>query len=145
MEKIDLKGIMNNKRFGAALIAFVVLVNVISTAYASDGGVTADSIGLKISCVLCKLASLVFITAGALASLVIIMAGVRWVTSGDDPGARQAAKTTIISAFVGLIVIMLAVFIVALVVQGILPNYVKPQEWIGTGGCGTLCTNAGFS
>jgi disulfide bond formation protein DsbB len=146
MDKKRFKWIMDNKKAGAMLLAVVVFINVLSiAAFASSGAVTTDSIGGKISCVLCKLASLVYITAGAIASLVIIMAGLRWVTSADDPGARNAAKTTIISAFVGLIIIILAVFIVALVLNNI-PGMdgVDPMEWM-TGGCDSICTNAGFA
>jgi uncharacterized membrane protein YbhN (UPF0104 family) len=146
MDKKRFKWIMDSKKAGAMLLVVVVFINVLSiAAFASNGDITTDIIGKKISCILCKLASLIFITAGALASLVIIMGGVRWLTSADDPGARAAAKTTIISAFVGLVIIMIAVFIVALVVQGILPNNVRPNEWIGQGGCTNICTDAGFS
>ena len=81
-----------------------------------------------------SLASLIFLTAGAIASLVIILAGVRWVTAADDPGARNGAKTTIISAFVGLIIIMIAVYIVAVVINGILPMRIDPTKWL-SGDC----------
>ncbi|MFZ2455267.1 MAG: hypothetical protein WAX07_02170 [Candidatus Altiarchaeia archaeon] len=92
--------------------------------------------GQKISCALCKIASLVFLVVGAVAALVIVMAGLRWTTSGDDPGARQAAKTTIISAFVGIIIVVIAVYIVSIVINGIMGSMasIDPSKWM-TGNC----------
>jgi len=40
---------------------------------------------------------------GALASLVIVLAGYNWVQSGDDPGRRKKAMDMIINAIIGLV------------------------------------------
>jgi len=95
---------------------------------AADGVNEATS---RINFALCKIAQLILLTAAGIAALVILFAGIRWVTSADDPGARQAAKTTIISAFVGLVIIGVAVYIVTVVVDGLLPSSgVKPSTWM---------------
>jgi hypothetical protein len=136
--------VLSNKKYTYSLLAMLIVFICVEQTFAAGSG-TADtdlmtSATGAINKVLCKLASLIFFTAGAIASLVIIMAGLRWVTSSDDPGARQAAKTTIISAFVGLIIIMIAVYIVAIVINGILPgadknNQIDPTKWL-SGQCG---------
>jgi hypothetical protein len=76
------------------------------------------------------------------------MGGLRWVTSADDPGARNGAKTTIISAFVGLVIIAIAVFIVSMVVSGLFStSAVDPTSWITgcgkKGEAGTACSTWG--
>ena len=117
---------------------------------AADGVNEATS---RINFALCKIAQLILLTAAGIAALVILFAGIRWVTSADDPGARQAAKTTIISAFVGLVIIGVAVYIVTVVVDGLLPSSgVKPSTWMSgkcpepakaPAGGGTTCAAAG--
>jgi len=112
-------------------MAMMVLGTFISTAAAQQEAANA------INCVICKVASLIFMIVAALAALVIILAGLKWLTSGDDPGARAAAKTAIISAFVGIIIIFVSVYVVSWVIQG-LPGMntlkVDPTQWL-SGSC----------
>ena len=145
-----MNGLINallNKRYAytafAMLIVFLCVEQTFAQATSGSDKDLMNTATNQINKVLCKLASLIFFTAGAIASLVIIMAGLRWVTSSDDPGARQAAKTTIISAFVGLIIIMIAVYIVAIVINGILPDSnIKPTYWL-SGSCGGGSSSGG--
>jgi uncharacterized membrane protein YjgN (DUF898 family) len=141
MNKYRLVNVLLNKKCVYAALALFILFFSVGQTFAQAATGTSDSNLLstatgQINKVLCKLASLIFFTAGAIASLVIILAGVRWVTAADDPGARNGAKTTIISAFVGLIIIMIAVYIVAIVINGILPtSNIQPTAWL-SGSCG---------
>jgi hypothetical protein len=138
MNKYDFLRIISNRRFCTfALIALMVFANTATIAFASD------DVGNAANClntVFCNIARLIFMIAAALAALIIILAGLRWITAGDDPGARQGAKTTIISAIVGLIIIMIAVYIVAIVVNGMLPgaSEVSPSAWMA-GDCNLGC------
>ncbi len=45
----------------------------------------------------------------------LIWGGIRWITSGGDKGSVQAARSTIIAAIVGLVIAMLAFFILNIV------------------------------
>jgi len=63
--------------------------------------------------------SIVFTVTGAIAVLIIVIAGFRYVTARDDAGAVGAAKNTIIYAVVGLVVSVTAFSIVNFVVEGI--------------------------
>lgn len=49
---------------------------------------------------------------GVIAVLMIIVGGLRYITSGGDSGKVSAAKTTIIYALIGLVVVALAQLIV---------------------------------
>jgi hypothetical protein len=139
MNKYDFLRIISNRRFCTfALIALMVFGNLATIAFATG---EVDIAACNLNRVFCNIARLIFMIAAALAALIIILAGLRWITAADDPGARNGAKTTIISAVIGLIIIMIAVYIVAIVVNGMLPGgeAVSPISWMGAEGC-TECT-----
>lgn len=56
---------------------------------------------------------------GAIAVLIIVLAGFRLITSQGDPGAVTTARNAIIYALIGLVVIMFAFAIVNFVVLGV--------------------------
>lgn len=55
--------------------------------------------------------------AGILAVILIAIGGIRYATSGGDPGQTKAAKETIIYAIIGLIVAIFAQGLVAFVLS----------------------------
>lgn len=61
--------------------------------------------------------AIVFTTLGALAFLMLVIGGVRYVASQGDPQATAKAKGTIIYALIGLVVAISAVSIVSLVLR----------------------------
>lgn len=63
--------------------------------------------------------SIVFGVIGALAVLIIVLAGLRFITGGDDPEKIARAKRTIIFAFVGLAIAISAQVIVNVVLGGV--------------------------
>ncbi|MEN9407348.1 MAG: hypothetical protein RLZZ455_564 [Candidatus Parcubacteria bacterium] len=58
-----------------------------------------------------NLINFIFVAAVIIALGFLIYGGVRWITSGGDKGGVETARNTIISAIVGLVVIVLAYFI----------------------------------
>lgn len=54
---------------------------------------------------------------GVIAVVMIIVGGLRYITSGGDSGKVSAAKTTIIYALVGLVIVALAQLIVHFVLS----------------------------
>ena len=52
------------------------------------------------------------IVVGVIAVVMIIVGGLRYITSGGDSGKVTAAKTTIIYALIGLVIVALAQLIV---------------------------------
>ena len=61
----------------------------------------------------------VYIVAGIVAVIAIIIGGVRYTTSGGEASNIKAAKDTILYAVVGLVVIIMAAAITDFVINGI--------------------------
>jgi hypothetical protein len=59
----------------------------------------------------------VYFIAGIVAVLMIIIGGIRYVTSNGDSSQIQAAKNQILYAIVGLVIVIAAAGITAFVVQ----------------------------
>ena len=57
--------------------------------------------------------------AGTIAVIVIVVGGIRYITSDGDPGAASKAKNTIIYALVGLVVAVMAYAIVNFILDRI--------------------------
>ncbi|MBN2014890.1 MAG: hypothetical protein JW778_06895 [Candidatus Altiarchaeota archaeon] len=57
---------------------------------------------------LCNIAITLWGVSAGVAAFQIVLAGVRWSGSMEDPQTRKEAKTTIIHAIVGLIIVMMA-------------------------------------
>lgn len=66
-----------------------------------------------------KGAHLVGLVAGIAAIIMLIIAAIKYVTSGGDPSGTSSAKNTMIYALVGIIVIVLAESIITFVVSRI--------------------------
>jgi type IV secretion system pilin len=60
-----------------------------------------------------------FIVAGAIAVLIMIIGGIRYITSTGDSKRIQAAKDTILYAIMGLVVVILARAIIGFVIGNI--------------------------
>lgn len=56
-----------------------------------------------------------WILAGGIGTIVITLQGIKWIGSAEDKDARKQAKMGIIHAMIGLIIVVLAVWIVQLV------------------------------
>jgi len=63
--------------------------------------------------------STVFIWMGIIAVIVIIIGGVKYMTSQGDPGKVKSAKDTILYAIIGLIVAILAYAIVNFILRAV--------------------------
>ncbi len=63
---------------------------------------------------------LIFLT-GAIAVIMLIFGGLRYVTSGGNPSSTKAAKDTIMYGIIGLVVAILAYAIVNFVVGALKP------------------------
>lgn len=54
--------------------------------------------------------------AGAIAVIVVVVGGIRYITSDGDPGAATKAKSTIIYALIGLVIAVMSYSIVNFVI-----------------------------
>jgi uncharacterized membrane protein YidH (DUF202 family) len=64
-----------------------------------------------------RILTVVFVVAGSVALLVLVIGGYRYILSRGDPGATATAKNTIIYGVIGLIVVIVASSIVAFVLN----------------------------
>jgi len=62
--------------------------------------------------------NLVKYAATVIAGLVMLFAGVTYISSGSDPGKREKAKNMVMYVIIGLIVIWAAPFVVDLILGG---------------------------
>lgn len=67
--------------------------------------------------ILLKVADIVAFAAGAAAIILIIVSGIRYITSGGNAEKIATAKNTIIGALVGIVVIVLARSLILYVVN----------------------------
>jgi hypothetical protein len=96
--------------FMAGLIVLFIAGYVAATA--ASGIISAKT---AICAILYNIRDLLSFIAGGIAAVVIVLQGVKWVGSAEDPGARKQAKQGIIHAIVGLVIVLVAVWIVVLV------------------------------
>jgi len=66
-----------------------------------------------------KITRIVAIIAGIAATIMIIMSGFRYITANGDANQAASARSTLIYAIVGLIVIVIAQSLIALVIGNI--------------------------
>lgn len=59
--------------------------------------------------------TMLFIIAVVVALLFLIWGGIRWITSGGDKAQVETARNHIVAAIVGLIIVLLAYFVIQIV------------------------------
>ena len=64
-----------------------------------------------------KISTIIATVAGIVAIIVIVVSGFRYITSGGDAQKTASAKSTLIGAIIGLIIIVLAQSIITFVVR----------------------------
>ena len=107
------------KKYGALLIGALFLAPLVAAVGPSVGaGSWSGSTATTICGVMNNVRWLLEMIAGAVATLIIVINGIKWIGSSDDPGARKQAKEGIVHAVVGLVIVIVAVEIVALIYSG---------------------------
>lgn len=103
------------------------------------GGGGEQKAAYAIACLLCRIMQIFFLIVGVLATLVIVIGGIKWIGSGEDPEARTQAKSTIIHAIIGIIIVLVAGYIVSWIVVSF--GVIRIADPItAIGGCDSLCT-----
>ena len=98
-----------------AVIVLFCLVLCVQAVLAAD----VDS-ARKINDSICIFIYLVEFCVGAIAAIVIIFMGLKYLSSGDDSDARYMARVGIIGAFMGILIVVLAVPFVNIVASGLI-------------------------
>jgi len=103
------------KKIGTILVSALLLLALVGFVVAA-AATGLNSAKTKICNVLYNVRDLLTFIAGGIAAVVIVLQGIKWIGSAEDPGARKQAKQGIIHAVVGLIIVLIAVWIVVMVV-----------------------------
>jgi hypothetical protein len=104
--------------------AWTPFEDVCKDGAAQDSAVCKDKDGSKDPItgsdgILIKITNLVAIIAGVAATIVLILAGLRFIQSSGNSEEVAGARRTIIYASVGLVVIVLARTLIVLVIAGL--------------------------
>jgi len=118
-------GLMLMLSFGLLFVATAVLGPEVSAqdTEAACRGVTitgGDCSGdgeSALSGIITSIVDILSIVVGALSVIMIIVGGLRYVTSGGDSSGVASAKNTIIYAIVGLVIVLFAQVIVGFVIE----------------------------
>ena len=100
------------------LISGCLLLSMVGVAVATGATAGVVSAQTAICTILSNIQLLLMAIAGGIGIVVITLQGIKWAGSAEDPGARKQAKQGIIHAVIGLIIVMLAVWIVVIVFSG---------------------------
>lgn len=92
-----------------------------SPAYAADWGAgcaEGDVATIKgLECAFSNFVSVILAFAGIILFVMFIVSGFRYLVSGGDPKAVEAAKGTLTQAILGLVILVLAFLILVLIKQ----------------------------
>lgn len=123
------------------LIALSSLLPLIGLASA-QGNTAATMAMYAVSCLLCRVMQIIYFVIAFVAVIVIMFAGIKWITSADDPEARNSAKSTVFNAILGLFIVILAAYLVSWVLQNFFFSegltISNPLD-IVINGCGSMC------
>ncbi len=92
-----------------AVSAFAQTVNLKPPAQAIQVG------DIKIEAIPTFIITLLFVTGIIIAVAFLIYGGIKWILSGGDKTAVEAARNHIIAAIVGLVIVLGAYFIISIV------------------------------
>ena len=94
------------------LLSILLVLAVAAYVSAASAATSATS---AICQVLSNIQWMLYMIAAGVGVVVITLQGIKWTGSAEDPGARKQAKQGIIHAVVGLLIVLMAVWIVGLV------------------------------
>jgi len=96
----------------------LILVFLLLAGTAS-AGIMADLISEPALRIICGVFNGLKLVGGAIASLVLVYSGFKWVGESDDPGARKNARDHMKWALVGILIIIMAEMIVIYVASDV--------------------------
>lgn len=85
----------------------------------NDSTVCANKDGDKIADFVRKIINVLVYLSGSIAVIMIIVGGIRYMTSNGDASKTASAKNTILYSVVGLVVVVMAYAIVAFVLDNL--------------------------
>lgn len=97
---------MDFKKIGLVLMLLSVMVSAqLNEAQTTICNILADVYNL-----------LLYIATGVAAVMIVLM-GILWIASANNPKARAGATSGVINAIIGLVIVSLAIALVSMVIQ----------------------------
>ncbi|MFH1835009.1 MAG: TrbC/VirB2 family protein [Methanobacteriota archaeon] len=96
---------MNKQKMMKKILSFTIIFLALGHPVSAS---LQDTIGDTFWGILCAIAGAIYEISALLAILVILAAAALWVYSKDDASKRNEAKTWIIHALIGLVIIVIA-------------------------------------
>src|SRR3972149_8863832 len=78
-------------------------------------GLAADLTGLQVAGIVRAAINLVLILAAVVFFFMLVIGGIKWITSGGDKGGTEVARNQITAALVGLVIVFAAWAIMQLI------------------------------
>ncbi len=92
------------------------------------GGKTTEDVGNKLNSVLSSIVGVLTAVAGLWFFIQFILAGIAWISAGGDKGALETARNKIFNSIIGLIIVVSAYILVAVVGSILGLNILNPGE-----------------
>lgn len=89
--------------------------------WSKDGCVSANANNNDLQSLIKTIVNVLIFLGAAVAVIMIVIGGMRYVTSGGDQNSVKTAKNTILYAIIGLIVMILAYAAVDFVLNALIP------------------------
>ena len=129
------------------VLMFGALLLMTGFVYAQASGMqtgAATHFYNAMACIICQIMQFLYYIVAIIATLMVIVSGIKWITSSDDPEARNSAKSQVFNVILGLIIVLLAAFLVSFIVvhaflggQGMV--ILDPVTMV-INGCDSICT-----
>ncbi len=102
----------------SVLVLVLSFLSFVSAQGEFEGMTTASQIATRLGSILCAIMTILLMVAAGIAIIIVVIQGIKWTASADDPGARKTAKGGIIHAIIGLIIVIIAVEVISMIVAG---------------------------
>lgn len=93
--------------------------NLDVTSDCNSGGITDSQAQQRINNIIRNIINLFSLVVGIVSVIMIIIGGLKYITSGGNDGNVSSAKNTILYAIVGIVIVALAQFVVRFVLTKI--------------------------
>ncbi len=107
-----------NKKIALILLVSLLLLTLLPSIANAQLSAALATIQTKVTEFACTIYRIIQAVVGVLAILMIILAGLKWMTS-DDPDSRNEAKSRILYVIVGVVVVLLALDAVNLIAKAL--------------------------
>lgn len=94
-------------------------MDLVGKVYAVDIPPVVPVVGMSFTTLVGNIINVLLLIAGILVVVYLVIAGIQYITAGGDAVKSAAARTAIVNAIIGIIIILIAFSITNWVTRGI--------------------------